>query len=75
VQMPGTDGLEATRKIRATEDGARRTPIVALTANAYAEDRDACLAAGMDDFLVKPLDRDRLATMLSELSEKAALAA
>ena len=72
VQMPGTDGLEATRQIRAAEATARRTPIVALTANAYAEDREACLAAGMDDFLVKPLDRERLAAMLSE---RAALAA
>ena len=75
VQMPGVDGLEATRLIRAAEDGARRTPIIALTANAYAEDREACLAAGMDDFLVKPLDRERLAAMLIELSERAALAA
>ena len=75
VQMPGTDGLEATRQIRATESGERRTPIVALTANAYAEDREACLSAGMDDFLVKPLDRERLTAMLAELSERAALAA
>jgi CheY-like chemotaxis protein len=72
VQMPGTDGLEATRQIRAAEATARRTPIVALTANAYAEDREVCLAAGMDDFLVMPLDRERLAAMLSE---RAALAA
>ena len=59
--MPGIDGLEATRRIRAAEadDGTARTPIVALTANAFAEDREACLAAGMDGFLVKPLDRDR----------------
>jgi PAS domain S-box-containing protein len=75
VQMPGTDGLEATRRIRAAEAGGRRTPIVALTANAFAEDREACLAAGMDDFLVKPLDRDRLASMLGELSKRSALAA
>jgi CheY-like chemotaxis protein len=75
VQMPDTDGLEATRQIRAAEAGARRTPIVALTANAYAEDREACLAAGIDDFLVKPLDRERLAAILIELSERAALAA
>jgi PAS domain S-box-containing protein len=75
VQMPGLDGLEATRLIRTAEQDARRTPIVALTANAYAEDRDACLDAGMDDFLVKPLDRERLATMLIELSERAVMAA
>jgi signal transduction histidine kinase/CheY-like chemotaxis protein len=77
VQMPGIDGLEATRQIRAAEAaaGERRTPIVALTANAFAEDRDICLAAGMDGFLVKPLDRDRLAAMLDDVSGRAALAA
>jgi CheY-like chemotaxis protein len=76
LHMPGMDGLEATRRIRAieTEQDGARTPIVALTANASAEDRDACLAAGMDGFVVKPLDRDRLAAALTE-SKKAALAA
>jgi CheY-like chemotaxis protein len=51
-----------------------RTPIVALTANVSVEDRDACLAAGMDGFLVKPLDRERLAAVLAD-SSAAALAA
>ncbi len=66
VHMPEVDGLEATRRIRAAENaaGAPRTPIVALTANAFAEDRDACRDAGMDEFLTKPLDRDRLADAL-----------
>jgi CheY-like chemotaxis protein len=66
VHMPELDGLEATRRIRAAEGsmGLPRTRIVALTANAFGEDREACLAAGMDDFLVKPLDRDRLAEIL-----------
>jgi PAS domain S-box-containing protein len=76
LHMPGMDGLEATRRIRAVEaeqDGPR-TPIIALTANASAEDREACLAAGMNGFVVKPLDRDRLVVALAE-SEKAALAA
>jgi PAS domain S-box-containing protein len=66
LQMPGIDGLQATRRIRAleAEDEGPRTPIIALTANASAEDREICLAAGMDGFLVKPLGRDRLATAL-----------
>ena len=70
VHMPGMDGLEATRRIRAAEaeDNGARTPIVALTANASADDRDACLAAGMNGFLVKPLDRERLATALATAS-------
>jgi signal transduction histidine kinase/DNA-binding response OmpR family regulator len=66
LRMPDVDGLEAARRIRALESG-RRTPIVALTANAFAEDRDAALKAGMDDFLVKPLDRARLRAILDEI--------
>jgi CheY-like chemotaxis protein len=77
VHMPGVDGLEAARRIRAAEAeaAAPRTPIVALTANAFDEDREACLAAGMDSFLVKPLDRSRLLAVLADLSEKTAAAA
>jgi PAS domain S-box-containing protein len=67
VHMPGMDGIEATRRIRAleTEANSARTPIVALTAATSTEDRDACLAAGMDGFLVKPLDRERLDAALA----------
>jgi CheY-like chemotaxis protein len=72
VHMPEMDGLEATRHIRAAEAAGetRRTAIVALTANAFSEDREACLAAGMDDFLVKPLDRERLASALAAADRK-----
>jgi CheY-like chemotaxis protein len=77
VQMPGSDGLSAARSIRAieAERGGRRTPIVALTANASGDDRDACAAAGMDGFLTKPLERDQLVHTLAEMSGRAALAA
>ena len=78
VQMPEMDGLEATRRIRATEalePPGRPTRIVALTANAYAEDRDACLAAGMDGLLVKPFDRERLRDVLELVAHTASLAA
>ncbi len=77
VQMPGMDGLEATRRIRraeAAEDGAR-TPVVALTANAFDEDREAALAAGMDGFLIKPLDRERLAAVLAQRAGRTTIAA
>jgi len=76
LHMPGMDGFEATRRIRAmeAERQSARTPIIALTANASAEDRDACVAAGMDGFLIKPFDRERLNAALAA-SSSAALAA
>jgi signal transduction histidine kinase/CheY-like chemotaxis protein len=72
VQMPGMDGLEAARRIRATEAAAgdRPTRMLALTANAQTEDRDACLAAGMDGLLVKPLDRARLREALEAVAAR-----
>lgn len=68
VHMPGMDGLEAARRIREIEAGGPRTPIFALTANAFADDRDACLAAGMDAFLTKPLDIEQLGEMLAAVA-------
>ena len=63
-QMPNLDGLEATRRLRAREGSGRRTTVVALTASAAAEDAEACLSAGMDDVLTKPLDEARLQEVL-----------
>jgi len=64
VQMPVMDGLEASRRILALP-GRNMTPIVAMTANAYAGCRDACLAAGMVDYLVKPVDLQLLQRSLA----------
>lgn len=77
VQMPKLDGIEATRRIRAHEAGrsSRRTAILALTANTLVEDRYACFEAGMDGFLVKPLDRDKLADALAAIPSGRTVAA
>jgi CheY-like chemotaxis protein/HPt (histidine-containing phosphotransfer) domain-containing protein len=69
-QMPEMDGFAATREIRRLEQagtirvGARRIPIIAMTASAMAGDRDRCLASGMDDYLTKPASMEALRTVL-----------
>jgi PAS domain S-box-containing protein len=70
IQMPRLDGIETTRRLRSLEasESGRRTPILALTANTLVEDRYACFEAGMDGFLIKPLDREKLAEALAGLT-------
>lgn len=64
-QMPGMDGFEATRVVRASELGTRKhTTIVAITANALEGDREVCVAAGMDDYLCKPVQLDALRALV-----------
>jgi CheY-like chemotaxis protein len=77
IQMPELDGIETTKRIREREaaEAAARTPILALTANTLVEDRYTCFEAGMDGFLVKPLDREKLADALAGLKISPHLAA
>jgi len=73
VQMPEMDGLEALQAIRTIErSSGLRTPIIAVTAHAMAEDRDRCEAAGMDAYLTKPLSSARLFSTIDELLARAA---
>jgi signal transduction histidine kinase/CheY-like chemotaxis protein len=70
-QMPEMDGFEATRILRRqeSESGARRIPIIALTANAISGDRERCLEAGMDDYIAKPFSRTELLTTLARWTQ------
>jgi CheY-like chemotaxis protein len=66
------DGIKATRRIRALS-GYERTPILAMTANAFAEDRERCLAAGLDDHIPKPVNPEQLfSTLLAWLPQAVA---
>jgi CheY-like chemotaxis protein len=77
IQMPQLDGIETTKRIRSLEadQPGCRTAILALTANTLIEDRYACFEAGMDGFLIKPLDREKLAEALANLAASRHLAA
>jgi CheY-like chemotaxis protein len=66
------DGFEATHAIRALDGSRRRTPIIAMTANALNGDREACLAAGMDDYIAKPVRVEQLSAALQRWTAKAA---
>jgi len=70
IMMPVMDGLEATVKIRELESESqleKRTPIIALTANTMDNDRDKCISYGMDEFMSKPFDIEKLNSIFSEL--------
>jgi len=71
IMMPVMDGIEATVKIREIEkrDNIKnRTPIIALTANTMDNDRDKCISFGMDEFMAKPFDIEKLKSIFSELN-------
>jgi osomolarity two-component system sensor histidine kinase NIK1 len=71
IMMPVMDGLEATVKIREIENSLnteKRTPIIALTANTMDNDREKCLSYGMDEFMAKPFDIEKLNSIFEELN-------
>ena len=74
MRMPNMDGLEATRKIRALPNVSRALPIIALTANAFDDDRNACFDSGMNDFMTKPVSAEELSEKVTEWTSEEAKA-
>lgn len=72
VQMPIMDGFQATREIRGLDEQRASVPIVAITANAFQSERDKCFSFGMDDYLTKPVDKDRLKEALARWARSSA---
>ena len=72
MRMPNMDGLEATRKIRAMSNVSKGLPIIALTANAFDDDRNACFDSGMNDFMTKPVSAEELSEMVRTLTKNLA---
>lgn len=66
MRMPNMDGLEATRKIRTLPNVSKELPIIALTANAFDDDRNACFDSGMNDFMTKPVSAEELSEMVEQ---------
>ena len=70
MRMPNMDGLESTRKIRDLPNVPSDLPIVALTANAFDDDRNACFDSGMNDFMTKPVSAEELSEMVTRWALK-----
>jgi CheY-like chemotaxis protein len=69
--MPDLDGLAATRRIRASGGPCAAVPIIAMTANAMASDREICLAAGMTDYVSKPFKKDQVLALIARVTSGA----
>ena len=74
MRMPNMDGLEATRKIRTLPNVSRALPIIALTANAFDDDRNACFDSGMNDFMTKPVSAEELSEKVRDWTSEEAKA-
>ena len=68
-QMPVMDGFEATERIRAMEGTVAQTPIIAITAHAMKDDRAKCIDAGMNDYISKPVSRNKLIALINQYTD------